>query len=1063
MALEPQNVPIILAQGIDTKTDPKQVIVGKLLTLQNASFESPKEIKKRDGFGKLSNEVLGHPTTVSTGVGIAGYKDELTVLDGTFLYSYSPDAGKQVPKGALTPINLSISAVARNTSQLSCADSAYRSDTGIQIFTWLTESAGINYSIFDTTTGATIVTNGVVSATATKAKVLKLGNLFFIVYYEPGTPGLFYRTVDKNTPNAIGSPNLIANDIASASPVFDCTIIGTSCYIAYAISTNQIGFYSFSSSLVPSSQYVVTTGHQPNPCLAIFGDASNRVWVSYASKSGGAYTIYAIIVNTALNSTVLTNTLVYGPLASQSVKNISMIVATNTATIIWQDLAGLGQNTLTSAGVAGTASFFLYSFGLASKIFTHGSINYFIGLFGGNQFSNVDNTIATAQPTYFLFDTSGDVYLKLAPSIAGPLYTSGLLPEVTSFTSTKYTIPYLIQDNLSALAGNVFYKTGVMSSSIDFNLPYAPPKLVLGNDLHLASGQLWMYDGANVVEHGFHIYPDNLGYSLVASGGGIGSSLNSGPINQIQYAALYEWSDNQGQLHRSPASPVITIRLPPASSLSAVTFTSNSVANSNVLSSVSSFSGLFVGQVLADDTNASNLTSGTYIFRLDSTNSLIYLSQPATASHSGDTYSTKDVCAITVNIPTLQATRKTGVSIALYRTENNQTVFYRVSSLTSLTYNDKSLSYMQIVDRMPDSAIIGNEELYTTGGEVDNYAAPAVSALTTFKNRAIYLSPENPFQWGYSKQVIDGSPVEFSSLLFFQNVDQRVGKLCAAGPLDDKLVLFGPTSKYYVVGTGPSPSGANNDFSEATKIAGTTGCSNPASVLEIPIGLMYQDGVKGIWILDRSLQERYIGAEVEEFNSYTVTSAQHVPDANKAIFTLSNGSNLVYDYFVNQWEVDPFPQPVVDATVFQNDYCYVQADGLELQQTPGSFIDTQNATLSAVLMSLKTGWLSFAQIQGFQRVWELQILGEYKSEHTLTVNIYVDFKDTIAQTFTIPVLTDPGLYQFRLTMKRQKCEAMQIEIIESQSSLGEGFSLSALTLRCGIKKGLNKLPASRSY
>lgn len=1059
MALSPQTAAISLAQGIDTKTDEKQVVVGKLLTLQNASFQSPKEIRKRDGFDSLNQQVLGSANSVTTGVGIAGYQDELTVLDGTNLYSYSPDVDRQLNKGALVPISLGISAVARNTDQLTSPDSAYRSDTGIQIFTWETNGAGIHYSIFDTTTGATIVSDGVVSATATKAKVVKLGQFFMVIYYEPSGPSLNYKVIDKSTPNLIGTATPIATDIASSSPVFDCTIIGTSVYIAYAIGTTQIGFYSISTALTPSSQYVVTTGHQPNPCLTIYGDATSRVWVSYATiPLSDMYSIYGLIVNSSLNATILVNTLVYGPLSSQAAKNISMVVDTNTATIIWEDIGSLTRNTLTSAGVAGSPSFILFSFGLASKIFVRGTTNYFLGLYGGNPYSNTTTPLGTAQPTYFLFDSTGSVYLKLAPSVGGPLYTSGLLPEVTVFNATKYTIPYLLQDNLSALNGNVFYKTGVMNSEIDFAVPYAPPKLVLGSDLHFASGQLWMYDGANVVEHGFHIYPDNLGSQAAISGGGIGKSLNTGSVvNQVQYIALYEWSDNQGNIHRSATSPAITVALP---AISALTFTANTTVNSLTLNTVSSFTGLIVGQVIT----GSGIPSGSYITQLFPSVNQLTMSLPATATATTVTISTIDIGAITVNIPTLQATRKLRVSIVLYRTENNQTIFYRVSSLTSLTYNDKSIGYVQIVDTIPDSSIIGNEQLYTTGGEVDNFAAPAVSALTTFKNRAIYLSPENPFQWGFSKQVIDGSPVEFSSLLFFQNVDQRVRKLTAAGPLDDKLILFGPKTKFYVVGTGPSPSGANNDFSEATKISGTTGCTNPVSVLEIPTGLMYQDALKGIWLLDRSLQEQYIGADVEAFNSFTITSAQHIPDKNKAVFTLSNGSNLVYDYFVGQWEVDPFPVAAIDSTIFEDDFCYVQANGLELQQTPGVFADVQNGDPVSILMSLKTSWLSFAQIQGFQRIWELQILGEYKSPHILTVNIYVDFSSTIAQTITIPVLSDPIQYQFRITMKEQKCETMQIEILESQpNNVGEGLSLSALTLEVGIKKGLNKLPAARSF
>ena len=101
----------------------------------------------------------------------------------------------------------------------------------------------------------------------------------------------------------------------------------------------------------------------------------------------------------------------------------------------------------------------------------------------------------------------------------------------------------------------------------------------------------------------------------------------------------------------------------------------------------------------------------------------------------------------------------------------------------------------------------------------------------------------------------------------------------------------------------PSPSGANNDFSEAIKIAGNTGCANPASVVEIKDGLFYQDPTKGIWLLDRSLQEYYIGADVEAFNGYIVTSAQLSEGYTQVRFSISNGTDLVYDYVAGQWSV----------------------------------------------------------------------------------------------------------------------------------------------------------------
>jgi hypothetical protein len=56
------------------------------------------------------------------------------------------------------------------------------------------------------------------------------------------------------------------------------------------------------------------------------------------------------------------------------------------------------------------------------------------------------------------------------------------------------------------------------------------------------------------------------------------------------------------------------------------------------------------------------------------------------------------------------------------------------------------------------------------------------------------------------------------------------------------------------------------------------------------------------------------------------------------------------------------------------------------------------------------------------------------------------------------------LYQWRIHLERQKCEAIQITITDSQvPPFSEGMSLSAITLEVGIKKGTRKMSAARSF
>lgn len=57
MPLERQVITMPLAQGVDTKTDDKQVVAGKLLELENGVFTRLKSIQKRNGYKALGRAV----------------------------------------------------------------------------------------------------------------------------------------------------------------------------------------------------------------------------------------------------------------------------------------------------------------------------------------------------------------------------------------------------------------------------------------------------------------------------------------------------------------------------------------------------------------------------------------------------------------------------------------------------------------------------------------------------------------------------------------------------------------------------------------------------------------------------------------------------------------------------------------------------------------------------------------------------------------------------------------------------------------------------------------------
>jgi len=426
------------------------------------------------------------------------------------------------------------------------------------------------------------------------------------------------------------------------------------------------------------------------------------------------------------------------------------------------------------------------------------------------------------------------------------------------------------------------------------------------------------------------------------------------------------------------------------------------------------------------------------------------------ASGTGATFVTYDAFASPLlTVDTLRVSDKENLIINIYRTTNNGTVYYQVTSIGGIE-NNKTIDEVSFVDTVPDEVLVGNAQLYTTGGEVENIAPPAGNVIGTYKNRLLVVPNEDPISFWYSKQVRSNTPIEFNDS-FIQRVPEKGGAITALQQMDDKLIIFKQDYVFVMVGDGPSVSGVNNDFTDPQVITADAGCLDKKSVVVLPTGLIYKSQ-KGFYLLDRALNVKYIGADVESSNAYTVTSAKMNETENQVRFTMSNGDTLVYDYYVEQWATFKGVN-AIDAVNFQDKYTYLVPSG-EIRKENTAFTDDG----ALIPMKIETAWLNLAGLQNYQRIYHIMLVGTYKSPHTLQIDLYRDFIETPYETVTIPVLTAPTKYQYRVFPSIQKCEAIKIKITELQSSpYGEGFDISAINIELGVKRGQNKLSPDESY
>lgn len=1004
--IQKQAVSLNFASGLDTKTDPKQVQFGKFLALENSVFDTAGQLTKRNGFANITNLPDANQTTLTT------LNDNL-IATGSNLYAFSQDTNQWLNQGSVQPVGLNVTPLVRVSTSQSSPDTAV-SSSGLTCLVYV-DNAVAYYQVSNSVTGQQIVPRVALPSTATNPRVFLLGQSFIITFMATVSAATHLRYIavpllKPGTPNAAAD---IDTTVVSLTTGYDGYVANNTLYFAWSGSASTIRLRYMSKSLV-ISPVATLSGHTAS-LMSITADVSAStavIWISFwdSSSTNG----YVAAYNQAL-AVVLAATQI---ITSTTINEITS-VATNGSVTVFYETANtysyspnaktdfISRVSVTQAGSVGSTTIILRSVGLASKAFIASSgIIYMLATYG-----------ETNQPTYFLIDSNGSVFMRLAYSNGGGYEASQVLPTVSLVDGVYYT-PYLIKDLLASVnkdtnlpsgtpVNGIYTQVGINLAKFSINTSGQHSSEIAGA-LHLTGGQLWEYDGVRPVEHGFHVYPENITATTAAGSGLITAQT-------YYYVFTYEWTDNQGNLHRSaPSIPV-----------------------------------------------------------------------PITTTTSTSTN--------TLNVPTLRLTDKIApnpVRIVGYRWSVAQPVYYQFTSLTSPTINNPAADSVAITDAQADSAILGNVLLYTTGGVIENIAAPASTVSALFKNRLFLVDAEDQNLLWFSKQVIEAVPVEMSDLLTIyvaptSGAQGSTGPITALSAMDDKLIIFKRDAIYYLTGTGPDNTGANNDFSDPIFITSSVGCSDQNSVVLMQNGIMFQSD-KGIWLLGRDLGTSYIGAPVEKYNSTTVQAAQAIPGTNQVRFILNNSVTLMYDYYFAQWGTFSNSR-AISSTLYQGFHTYLNSFGQVFQETPGMYVDGS----SPVLMSFTTSWVNMAGVQGYQRAFFFYLLGSYFSPHKLNLQIAYDYAPgPLHSVLIMPTNYSPvyggngndaenpygqqGVYggsvdteNWRVFFKKQRCDSFQIifnEIYDSSFGVaaGAGLTLSGLNLVIGIKKGFRPIAAGHT-
>lgn len=1001
MALQEQELAIAFGGGLDKKTDPKAIVAGKMIRLENAVFTEGHQIAKRYGYDSLTNKTwspyTGAAGTLTSPKMVKDYLDELVCADSNRLYSYSPNLGAWVDKGPYESIESSlqdVSSASPNTPQgyQSCAVVG-----NYMLCTWqqsniVDSSVSAAACIFDLTTGAKILPDTLYAAAAGNRlpKCAVLGGTTLALFLIDGSGQLFsvYYTISGNTVTAtVGS-------------VIYTGLTGTSRYAVAGTATGGVVAFGGGTKTISSVGAVVNTATGFTGFLVPFicVGTDGNIWVYGALVNGGStIATYQYIIYTSTLAVVLATTNVYvtGAVSLASPRNI-VAVATSTTlqTAVMSTSTGTADDpfwplvtrTLTSGGVQTADPFTTSSADILSPPFLYNGHRYIFVLAINGRIPSVYLMNMDVAP-YIGSAVTGAAVAKFLWGTAA-LETSevsglqGFLSNVVSLSSAKFAINTgYLSETIGNPSGGPIYSS--ILGMVDFNSQDAYQGLVANDQLILNGGVPSMYDGNVVAELGFLDAPQVSGAFSTGLAGNI-------PDGTRYYVSVLQWTDNQGNLHQSAPSDA------------------------------------------RQATNATGVTPSSYTVTV-----------PSFLMTSKDPSGFKTV------------------TVAIYRTTDNGSVYYQCGH-KGVTGNPSVASTITFTDNFSDATLITGLPLYTNGNVLANDPPPPFMIMNSHNNRVWVVDSTNPNDIEYSKTAQATVGISFSGDLT-ATIDSKGGSISGMVELDTNQVVFKENDKICILyGDGANDTGTGSTLSNPQFSQTDVGCNASKSIISQPDGIIFKSD-KGWYQLDRSTQVSYIGFPVQSYNTQNVTGATRLDDQTLCIFLTDSGSTIAYDYFFKQWSTFTNHNGY-GADIFQGLYTYVRTDGSIYKQNTTSYLDgTATYLLKAQTSWLHVGKLQ--GFQRIRKTLALGDHLSPVSGHGLQISAAYDFVESYSTPVVYTFTDTGAVFQYREALPRQKCDTVSLFIEEVTALLGtsgEYINLTDLGFEAAVKRGPNKLPAAQS-
>jgi hypothetical protein len=427
---------------------------------------------------------------------------------------------------------------------------------------------------------------------------------------------------------------------------------------------------------------------------------------------------------------------------------------------------------------------------------------------------------------------------------------------------------------------------------------------------------------------------------------------------------------------------------------------------------------------------------------------------------------------LTVVVQNYRAEYRADIYVVFYRTVAGGTTYYRERRVLMSSSTDFTSQVLTLA-----AASLSTAGILYSQGEQENAQPDGPITLCADQDR-LWCVP------GSSRnRVLPSKPFTRGvGLAFFPEVYRQVASqgdaILNLQRQDDRLYAFKSTTTHTASGAGPDATGNNDNLSDFSELFNDIGAEAVNSVVKGPLGL-YVKNATDIWYIGRDLQRSRIGADVEALcATQQLLAAGYCTQLRQVRFLYGRQASttfeLVFDEELQQWSYNTRPSLLTNDTRLASfayfdgaaHYVFPQYSGAA---TASLFREDQTVfTDIGVGYSLKlvTAWLKPAQaIQGYGRIYKALLVGNNLASHTLQVRVRFDYETAWSETHTITsanATAGSTVWQPELRFTRQKCEAFQLEISDITPT-GQGFNLSGLELTVGTKPGSNRMSATKRF